>query len=368
MAEVVTLTKARARGIAVRAQLLTAPAPTDLLDVAHRLTAIQADPTAAVAPSAELVCWSRLGERYQPGDLDGALARGALIEFQGMIRPAADLDLFRAEMRQWRDPAELTGWQQSTAEWVELNDGCRRDILALLRTDGPLPAKAFPDTTEVPWRSSGWNDGRNVRMLLELMERRGDIAAAGRDGRERLWDLAERLHPDGEEVPPADALRIRAERRLAALGIARARTTQTPGEPNDVGEAGIPATVDGVRGRWRVDPAYLEPGPAEPRVVLLSPLDRLVYDRKRMAELWDFDYQLEMYKPAAARRWGYWAMPILSGDDLVGKLDATADPTAGRLFVDAVHTDFDWPDPLRDHVDREIDALAAFLGLHTERR
>ena len=181
MAEAVTLTKARARGIAVRAQLLTAPAPTDLLDVAHRLTAIQADPTAAVAPSAELVCWSRLGERYQPGDLDGALARGALIEFQGMIRPAADLDLFRAEMRQWRDPAELTGWQQSTAEWVELNDGCRRDILALLRTDGPLPAKAFPDTTDVPWRSSGWNDGRNVRMLLELMERREEAETeAGR--------------------------------------------------------------------------------------------------------------------------------------------------------------------------------------------
>ena len=116
------------------------------------------------------------------------------------------------------------------------------------------------------------------------------------------------------------------------------RSTEVPGEPNYVGEVGEPAVVEGVRGKWRVDPAYLAT-PLEGRTALLSPLDRLVMDRKRMAEIFEFDYQLEMYKPAAKRRWGYWALPILYNDRLVGKLDATADRESGVLRVDAVHED-----------------------------
>ena len=97
--------------------------------------------------------------------------------------------------------------------------------------------------------------------------------------------------------------------------------------------------IEGVRGKWRVDPAYLDVEPFDGRAALLSPLDRLVFDRKRMEEIFEFDYQLEMYKPAAKRRWGYWAMPILDGDRLVGKVDATADREGGVLRVNAVHED-----------------------------
>ena len=202
-------------------------------------------------------------------------------------------------------------WQQALEHWVEANDDCRRDILDKLYDEGPLPARELPDLTLVPWRSSGWNDDRNVRMLLELMVARGEVASAGREGRDRLWDLAERVYPDVPPVPLDEALRIRRERRLRALGIARARATVMPGEPNHVGEAGEPAVVEGVRGTWRVDPAATSTRPFAGRAALLSPLDRLVFDRKRMAELFEFDYQLEMYKPAAKRRLGYWAMPML---------------------------------------------------------
>jgi uncharacterized protein YcaQ len=86
-----------------------------------------------------------------------------------------------------------------------------------------------------------------------------------------------------------------------------------------------------------------------------------------MTELFDFDYQLEMYKPAAARRWGYWAMPVLDGDELVGKLDATADREAGVLVVDAVHEDGDWSRARRDRVDAEVAALGEWLGLEVVR-
>src|SRR5213075_2881447 len=99
------------------------------------------------------------------------------------------------------------------------------------------------------------------------------------------------------------------------------------------------------------------------RAVLLSPLDRLVYDRKRMAEIFDFDYQLEMYKPVAKRRWGYFALPILYGDRLVGKLDSTADRRAGVFRVDAIHEDVAFDKTIAAAVDREIRDLAMWLQL-----
>ena len=99
----------------------------------------------------------------------------------------------------------------------------------------------------------------------------------------------------------------------------------------------------------------------------MSPFDRLVHDRKRTVELFGFDYQLEMYKPAAKRRWGYFALPILYGDRLVGKLDATADRKAGVLRVDAVHQDVPFTAAMTRDVDAEIRALADWLGLHLER-
>lgn len=359
------LSQRDARRIAVRAQLLDAPRPSDLLEVARRLAVLQVDLTAAVAPSADLVFWSRLGAAYSPDDLDEAVAGQRLVEFQGYLRPAEDLELFRAAMAQWPGAGEVEAWRQDVAEWADDNETCRQDILELLRADGPLPVRDLPDTTVRPWRSSGWNNNRNVRMLVEIMEARGDIAVADRAGRDRLWDLAERIHPDGPSVPVAEALTIRAQRRLTALGIAREKTTETPGEPNSVGPVGEEAVIDGVRGRWRVDPEQLERlgEPFRPRTVLLSPLDRLIFDRKRMVDLFAFDYQLEMYKPAATRRWGYFALPVLRGDRFVGKVDATADHDRGVLRVDAVHDDVGMSRTARAEVEAEIGALARWLGL-----
>jgi len=125
---------------------------------------------------------------------------------------------------------------------------------------------------------------------------------------------------------------------------------------------GEPAVVEGVRGEWRVDPEQLG-RPFRGRAALLSPLDRLVYERKRMTEIFEFDYQLEMYKPVAKRRWGYWAMPILYGDRLVGKLDASADRKAGVLRVAAVHEDVAFTQAMTTAVHREIADLASWLEL-----
>jgi uncharacterized protein YcaQ len=353
------LSRAAARRIAVQAQLLTSERPTDLHDVLRHLTLVQLDPTKAVAPSADLVLWSRLGSSYSPDDLRDAVNEQSVLDFEGMARPIEDIALHRAEMA-----ALAAGggdyWQRGR-DWVEANAAFRQDILDVLRADGPLPSRALPDSCVVPWASSGWNNNRNVMMMLGQLVALGDVTVAGWEGRDRLWDLASRVYPD-EVVPADEAQRLRSERRLRALGIARARAPVTPSEPNDVGEVGEPAVVEGVKGTWRVDPAYL--GRAfSGRAALLSPLDRLVYDRRRALELFEFDYQLEMFKPAAKRRWGYFALPVLYGDRLVGKLDATADHKAGVLRVDALHEDVSLPRTMAAAVWREVEDLARWLDL-----
>jgi uncharacterized protein len=211
--------------------------------------------------------------------------------------------------------------------------------------------------------SSGWTHDRNVTQMLEFLLTRGEVAIAGRVGRERLWDLAERIYPAEVAIPSVDeAERRKDERRLASLGIARQKARKMPMEPIHVGEAGEPAVVEGVKGEWRVDPACLD-GDMEGRTALLSPFDRLVHDRVRTLELFDFEYTLEMYKPAAERRWGYFALPILHEEQLVGKLDATADRKASVLRVNAIHEDVKFTRTTTKAVQAELDDLAHWLGL-----
>ena len=360
------LSRQQARRIAVRAQLLSARRPTDVLDVVRHLGFLQVDLTTVVAQHADLALWTRIGGAYEPGVLERLIGDGAVVELKAMLRPSEDVALFRADMDAWPGEPPLREWQEDVRDWVAANDGCRREILSLLRSEGPTAARDLPDSCEVPWRSSGWTNNKNVMKLLECMESRGEVAVATREGRERRLDLPERVHPGDPAVPAEEAHRTLAARRLRALGVARPRALEAWHEPYDVRDVGEPARVEGVRGVWRVDPALLD-GEFEGRTAILSPLDRLVFDRKRMEELFEFDYQLEMYKPAAQRQWGYWAMPVLDGDELVGKIDATADDEAGLLLVDAVHEDGDWSARRRDRVDAELDALAEWLGLEVAR-
>jgi len=351
------LTKAQARRIAVRAQLLDAPRPTELLTVVHRLTLLQIDPTAAIAPSADLVAWSRLGSAYEPAHLRQALEQDrTLFEHNALVRPMSDLGPYLAGAANWPS-------YDSTRAWIRDNDTFRRDILELLGDSGPLSSRDIPDTCVVPWASTGWTNNRNVTQMLECLMMRGEVAIAGRVGRERLWGLAERVYPADVVIPSVDeADRVKNERRLASLGIARQKGRAMPMEPIHVGEAGEPAVVEGTKGEWRVDPAALAED-FEGRTALLSPFDRLVHDRVRAQELFDFEYTLEMYKPKANRRWGYFALPILHDDRLVGKVDATADREASVLRVHAIHQDVRFTRTMTKAVRSELEDLASWLGL-----
>ncbi|MGF1424938.1 DNA glycosylase AlkZ-like family protein [Kitasatospora sp. LaBMicrA B282] len=364
--------RATARRLAVRAQLLDGgPPAAGLLPVVRHLTLLQLDPTAVIAPNADLVAWTRLGAAYRPEQLQQALEQDrTLFEYRAMVRPMADLPLFLPEMAAWSAPG--ADRRAKYTDWLRANDGFRRYVLDLLRERGPLPSREIEDRSVVPWPSTGWTNNRNVTQLLEFLAARGEIAISGRSGRQRCWDLAERVyptvpvHPDRPEGPAeqaqreqarAEAHRLRQERTLRSLGIARGPA---------VGEAGQPVRVTDTRGDWRVDGELLErlaERPFEGRTALLSPFDRLIHDRRRMAELFEFEYKLEMYVPRADRRWGHFALPVLHADRLVGKVDAAADHRAKLLRVHAVHEDEPFGRTLRSAVRAELASLAGWLGL-----
>src|SRR2546429_3764452 len=122
--------------------------------------------------------------------------------------------------------------------WLRDNDRFKREILKLLRKSGPLASRDIPDTSAVPWASTGWTNNRNVTQMLEFLMMRGEVAIAGRVGRERLWDLQERVYPAEVEIPSVlDAEQAQNERRLRALGIARPQGPKIALQPIDGGVA-----------------------------------------------------------------------------------------------------------------------------------
>jgi len=349
------LTRDEARRIAVRAQLLDAQRPGDVVEVAEQLGSIKIDPTATIAPAEHIIPWSRIGWSYEPGQLTKALDERLLYEFDGQFYSASMLPMMVSWMhgRPRRD---------KTIAYLEGNAAFRREVLARLRADGPLLSTQIADTAAVQRDDeAGWYGSNQVPIMLEQLSRIGEVAVSGRDGRQRRWDLAERVYPPGmPDEAYHDAERLLEERRLQALGIARRKTPWS-----DVGDAGEPAQVEGSAWKWRVDPAALAALDDDPggRVAILSPYDRMLFDRPRLTELFEFTYVLEQFKPKPQRRYGYFAHPILIGDRFAGMLDAELDKKRENLVVTAVHELVPFDADEKEMVDAEIRDLAEWLGV-----
>jgi len=352
---VLELTKEEARRIAVRAALLDEARPDDVLSMVRGIAMLRVELTTTVAPAADHIAWSRLGSSYRPTDTTRALSLGLLFERGWMLRPMSDLGLYLAGMRTWADRANARGWMDANADFAQ-------GILDRIADLGPQTSREIPDESFVPWPSTGWNNNRSVTQMLECLHMTGELAVVGRAGRLRVWDLADRVYPQVAEVRADEARRIRSQRLLTACGIMRDSIAVSPGELHGVVPVGEPATIAGVPGRWRVDPDQLGL-PFEGRTTILSPFDRLMTDPQRVAKLFEFDYTLEMYKPARTRIWGQFALPILHGDRLIGKIDARSDRDSGLFIVHRIHEDEPFTAATRTAVNNEIESFASWLHL-----
>jgi uncharacterized protein len=323
-----TVSLEQARRIAVRAQLLDGTA-RGVLQTVRRLGFLQMDPIASVATPQQLVLWSRLGP-FDSGELDRLLwVKRKLFEWNAFIYPVESLPLIKALMRRNRYPTSNSRsryWQEFLTE----NAGFRRYVMRKIQEEGPLLSRELEDRSTQEQRNHRWYGNRMVGRMLALLHIRGELAIVGRRGGQRLWDLAERWYPETGTVSVRDAEQILEEQRFRALGVRLEK------------------------GEWRAHPQVRD-AEIPDRVTFLSPFDRLIHDRDRAEALFDFHYRLEMYVPPAKREYGYYVLPVLAGDRLVGRVEPRFDRKARTLKVLGA-----WGDTSR--LREGLESLAEFLG------
>jgi uncharacterized protein YcaQ len=316
-----------ARRIAVRAQLLDGSATT-ILDTVRQLGFLQIDPISTVAPPQQLVLWSRLGP-YDVAELDRLLwDERKLFEWNAYIWPIESLPLIKARMRRRR--TGKYAHERRGAEFLRTNAAFKRFVLRELERNGPMLSRELEGDAVRTWASHGWYGNRSVAVLLEILHSRGAVAVVGRRSGQRLWDLGERWYPDVETVSLREADHALAEQRFRAHGVR--------------------LTKDG----WEAHPEVADSRIPD-RVTFLSPFDRLIHDRDRTEALFDFHYRLEMYVPKAKREYGYYVLPILVGDHLVGRIEPRFERTTGELEVMGA-----WGDT--SQADEALESLRAWLG------
>jgi uncharacterized protein YcaQ len=327
----VPVTVEEARRIAIRSQSLDGRAK-GVLSTVRRLGLLQLDPISVVAPPQHLVLWSRLGP-FDTAELGRLLwKQRKLVEWDAFLYPVEDLPLLKALMRRRDRPLDLR-----IIAWLKEHAAFRRYVLKELRERGPLLSREIEDAPDHRREDHRWWGQRKMGLMLECLAARGEVAVVGRQGKQRIWDLAERWYPETETIPVPKALRLIEEKRFRSIGVRLER-----GRP-----LAHPEAVD---------------GPIPERTTFLSPFDRLVHDRERTLALWDFFYRLEMYVPAAKREYGYYVLPILHGDRIVGRIEPVFDRREKALRVNGL-----WWEKGEKPVDLDepLASLAEFLGAET---
>jgi uncharacterized protein len=378
-----------ARRVAVLKQELAgefpSASPDAVLDVARKIRCIQVDPINAVARTQHLVLFSRLGPGYRAAHLDEvAWQRKELFSYWAHAASfvlTEDFPIHALRMRRWATDDSV--YSVRAREWIQDNARMKRHVLARIRKEGPLRSRDFTVPGAVPWQSGGWNAGQDVSRILEFLWTKGKVMIAGRRGLDRLWDLSERWFPDWT---PRDRLTDRQVVERAALHSLRALGVATPRQIAQhftrSSYPGLAAAIDRLRKKGEIVPVTVGEFPRpwlttaedaerlgdgldfEPRTTLLSPFDNLIADRARTRDIFDFDYTIEIYVPKAKRRFGYYVLPILHGDRLIGRIDSRMDRENGLYVVEHIYAEDGAP---RDRstgraVRGAIESLAAWLG------
>ena len=343
---------------------------------------LQLDPTAIVARNHLLVVFSRLGP-FDPKLVDSLLwDERRLYEYwahQASIVPTEDRALHAALPPSWADPRTPEAWMTRQARFT-------KPVLERLAASGSVRASDFEEHAEK--YESGWGKRSLIADTLALLWFQGRIVPAGRAGGGRRWALADAWFSEPLGVIPAQpvALREATVRSLRALGVAtqqqvknhfiRRRYPGLASEWPQLEAEGVIVPVElGLKGDWYMHAEdvglleRIESAEFDPRPTLLSPFDNLICDRNRTLALWNFDFTLEIYVPKS-KRWGYFVMPLLHGDQIVARFDLAVDRNARVLDVIGERWEPGWEGtrrPVRP-TKRALDDLASFLGVEVRRQ
>ncbi|MEA2558037.1 MAG: uncharacterized protein QOG88_1575 [Actinomycetota bacterium] len=341
----------------------------------EELGAVQMDPVRPVARTEQLVLWSRLGSRFRPAELEQLLwEERSLFEYWAFIVPRSSFGVHRETMRRYPNgPGRTPARRAKETAWLKTHASIRREVLRRLRAEGPLRTRDFTATSLKAWKGGGWSDERSISLMLESLWAKGEVMLVGREHQERVWDLAERRLPlDEPRLPAREVARRILDTQLRALGVASTKQFgwafdgRPPGWERALAELVrdgrvVPAHVEGQSGEWFAHAEVLA-RPWRPRTVLLSPFDQLVHDRDRVLALFDFFYRLEMYVPPAKRQYGYYVLPILHGDRLIGRVDPLFDRKTGVFTVKGAWAESGAPAAAGPAIAAQIRDLAGWVG------
>ena len=387
------LTPTLARRLAISRQLLSGPqpeaTPDGMMDVFRNLGYIQIDPIRAVERTQFLVLWSRLGN-YDRAHLDTLLWQDkTLFEYWAHAASIVLTENYPVHHLQMRRFGQNDGsWGKRARAWLETNEHFRQHILARLREEGALSADQVEDLSVSSWESGGWTTNRNVSQTFSFMWEQGDIVVTERNGLHRKWAVTEQHLPQWANHPPIaddEAVCRAVQISLRALGVATAKQIATHFIKGhyynfdsalsqlEAEEVILPVTITDDTttwaGQWYIHAEdvplveQLQNGAWQPRTVLLSPFDNLIIDRDRTELMWNFFFRIEIYVPQAKRQYGYYVLPILHGDRLIGRIDPRMDRKSSKLHINAVYAEPDAPQDAATAkaVAQAIIELAEFL-------
>ena len=295
----------------------------------------------------------------------------ALFEYITFIAPTSDLPLHALRMRAVR--SGQGPYARRIVDWVKRNAALRRHVLDRLRREGPLPVTAFEDRSVHSWTSSGWTSDRNVSQMLAFLIRLGEVTIGGRSSGRRFFTLAKGWFPVVKPLSPSAAARLATERALTATGVASFQELRrvyalgrfvTKEALEQLLREGVarPIEISGLRGPYFACSSTR--ARETERTTLLSPFDNLIIDRQRTETLFGMRYRMEIYVPKHLRVRGFWAMPILHGNQLIGTVDPKLDRQRGVLEVVTFRLERDAPRDrkTRRAIEDAVDHLAAFTG------
>lgn len=376
-----------------------APEPASIETVMARLGSLQFDPLGVAGRNHDLILHARI-EGYDPSWTTALLYRDRRI-FETMNKalclvPTAELPWYRLAWDRGRE-RHLGGALAEHADLVE-------HVLARIGAEGPLSSAAFEREPAIDWY---WGPTSRVRAVLEALWEAGILGLARREGNRRFYDLVERLFPAellARREPERAQLRHKLLSRYRAHGLLGSGGNaelwlglHVPGQDGRrvgaplraellaelVAEGDLtPVAVEGVRGQryvpspeWELlerarseGEAGAAPGGAPAAVSLLAPLDPLCWDRDLLRSLYGFDYVWEVYVPAAKRRWGYYVLPLLFGDRLVGRIEPRIDRRARTVNVVGLWFEPGFEPAAAGFVPAFRAALAAYLGFAAAER
>jgi uncharacterized protein YcaQ len=390
----IELTATDVRRLAVTRQHLSGQrataTPDGIYDVIRDLGCVQIDPIRAVERTQYLVLWSRVGA-FDYDDFHQLLYQDwRLFEYWAHAASfvlVEDYPLHAAHMRNWGQGNRA--WTKRARKWMQENDDFRRYVLDEIGRNGPLASNQLEDRSTYAWPSSGWNGNRNVGMMIDFLWTRGELVVAERDRLHRKWGKSEQYLPDAITTEPwsdKQVTHVAAQKSLRALGVAtekqikqhfiRGRYKGLPQTLKQLTKEGVivPVVVKDDSAEWPGDwyihsddlPLLdgLRNGSWQPRTTLLSPFDNLICDRDRTELMWDYYFRIEIYVPKAKRQFGYYVLPILHGDDLIGRIDPKMDRKTNTLHIHNVYAEENAPDDTETvaAIGNNIVELARFLG------